>query len=453
MPELIVIGGGLAGCEAAFQAAERGIDVTLYEMRPNVSTPAHSTGNLAELVCSNSLGSLLPDRASGLLINELTKLNSLLVNLAKKTSVPSGSSLSVDREAFSKNVEEAINTHTRISVIHEELQEIPSQTTIIATGPLTSPCLSKSLMNFTGHQNLFFYDAVAPIVYRDSIDFSIAFPASRFASEKGETADYINCPLSHEEFDSFVAALVSAKRIPLKTYEEEIDSGVKGGKGHFFEGCLPIEVIASRGARSLAFGPMRPIGLMDPRTNQRPHAVLQLRQENLAASLYNMVGFQTNLTFTEQKRIFRMVPGLENAEFARMGQMHRNTYLCSPNILQPTFQTQIRPDLFLAGQITGIEGYLGNIASGLLAGINAANYLSGKELCIFPTSTLLGALCRYITESPEKSFQPMKANFGLLPELKNRFLDRLGRAGQYVETANSAMDTFLKENSILLGLS
>jgi methylenetetrahydrofolate--tRNA-(uracil-5-)-methyltransferase len=449
MPELIIIGGGLAGCEAAFQAAERGISVSLYEMRPFGSTPAHTTDKLAELVCSNSLGSLLPDRASGLLMSELEKLNSLLMKIARQSSVPSGGSLSVDRDAFSLGIENVLVNHPRITIIREEVLRIPTQPVIISSGPLTSLALSDAISEFTGQDNLFFYDAVAPIIRKESIDFSIAFSASRFAAEKGQTADYINCPLNNEEFDEFVAALTSADRIPLKTYEVDLQNGVTAGKGSYFNGCLPIEVIAGRGAKSLCFGPMRPIGLKDPRTNQRPYAVLQLRQENLAASLYNMVGFQTNLTYAEQKRVFQMIPGLKNAEFERMGQMHRNTYISAPSILLPTLQTQKRPDLFFAGQLTGIEGYLGNIGSGLLAGINAANYLQGKDLITFPKTTILGALCHFIVECPPEDFQPMKANFGLLPLPNNRFANRLERAAQYVDSATVSMDEFLAKQGNL----
>jgi methylenetetrahydrofolate--tRNA-(uracil-5-)-methyltransferase len=443
MLELIIVGGGLAGCEAAFQAAERGIFVSLYEMRPFGSTPAHTTDKLAELVCSNSLGSLLPDRASGLLMSELEKLNSLLLRIARQSSVPSGGSLSVDRDAFSLGIENILVNHPRITIIREEVLRIPTQPVIIASGPLTSRALTDAISEFTGQENLFFYDAVAPIIRKESIDFSIAFSASRFAAEKGQTADYINCPLNKEEFDEFVTALTSADRIPLKAYEVDLQNGVTAGKGSFFSGCLPIEVIAGRGSKSLCFGPMRPIGLKDPRTNQRPYAVLQLRQENLAATLYNMVGFQTNLTYAEQKRVFQLIPGLKNAEFERMGQMHRNTYLSAPSILFPTLQTQKRPDLFFAGQLTGIEGYLGNIGSGLMAGINAANYLQGKDLITFPKTTILGALCHYIAECPPEEFQPMKANFGLLPLPNNRFANRLERAAQYVDSATASMDEFL----------
>ncbi len=449
--ELTIIGGGLAGCEAAFQAAERGIDVLLYEMRPESTTPAHKTDKLAELVCSNSLGSLLPDRASGLLMDELSRCNSLLLKVARISAVPSGSSLSVDREAFSKGIEEALKNHPRITTIRKEVKQIPDGPVIIASGPLTSPGLASSIANFTGKDNLFFFDALAPIIRKESIDMSIAFSASRFAWEKNETADYINCPLNREEFERFVNELTKAERIPLTGDEVNINHGVKAGKGVFFEGCLPIEEIARRGTRTLCFGPMRPIGLRNPHKEQKPYAVLQLRQDNLSATLYNMVGFQTNLTFAEQKRVFRMIPGLEKAEFERFGQMHRNTFISSPDVLLPSLQTRLRPDLFFAGQITGVEGYLGNIASGLLAGINAANYLNNKDLVIFPKGTMLGALCRYITECPSSNFQPMKANFGLLPELEDRFVMRLERASRYVTRAKAVMDDFMANIMLFSG--
>ncbi len=449
--ELTIIGGGLAGCEAAFQAAERGIDVLLYEMRPESTTPAHKTDKLAELVCSNSLGSLLPDRASGLLMDELSRCNSLLLKVARISAVPSGSSLSVDREVFSKGIEEALKNHPRITTIRKEVKQIPDGPVIIASGPLTSPGLASSIANFTGKDNLFFFDALAPIIRKESIDMSIAFSASRFAWEKNETADYINCPLNREEFERFVNELTKAERIPLTGDEVNINHGVKAGKGVFFEGCLPIEEIARRGTRTLCFGPMRPIGLRNPHKEQKPYAVLQLRQDNLSATLYNMVGFQTNLTFAEQKRVFRMIPGLEKAEFERFGQMHRNTFISSPDVLLPSLQTRLRPDLFFAGQITGVEGYLGNIASGLLAGINAANYLNNKDLVIFPKGTMLGALCRYITECPSSNFQPMKANFGLLPELEDRFVMRLERASRYVTRAKAVMDDFMANIMLFSG--
>ena len=449
--DLIIIGGGLAGCEAAYQAAKRGISVQLYEMRPSVTTPAHKTEGLAELVCSNSLGSLLTDRASGLLMSELTKLDSLLLQTARKTAVPSGSSLSVDRLAFSREIEKTLQNQPLIKIIREEVTCIPDGPAIIASGPLTSLSLSEDLAHFTGRDNLFFYDALAPIIRRDSVDFSIAFSASRFAWEKGETNDYINCPLSETEFDRFVTELLSAERIALEGEEKKIENGVKAGKGSFFEGCLPIEILARRGTKTLCFGPMRPIGLRNPHKEERPYAVVQLRQDDLSATLYNMVGFQTNLTYPEQKRVFRMIPGLEHAEFERFGQMHRNTFISSPTVLLPTLQTRERDDLFIAGQLAGIEGYLGNIASGLLAGMNAANILLGKEPVVFPIGTMLGALCRYISECPPEDFQPVKANFGLLPEIQTKKAIRLVRAAQYVENATIAMDKFLSDNDLLLG--
>ncbi len=449
--KLTIIGGGLAGCEAAYQAAERGISVSLYEMRPHGSTPAHKTDGLAELVCSNSLGSLLPDRASGLLMDELSRCNSLLLKVARDSAVPSGSSLSVDRLAFSKGIEEALINHPQVNIVRDEIDQIPDGPVIIASGPLTSPALATSIAAFAGKENLFFFDALSPIIRKESIDMSVAFTASRFAWEKNETADYINCPLNREEFDRFVNELVNAERIHLAGDETGIQRGVKAGKGKFFEGCLPIEEIARRGARTLCFGPMRPIGLRNPHKEEKPYAVLQLRQDNLSATLFNMVGFQTNLTYPEQKRVFRMIPGLEQAEFERFGQMHRNTFISSPDILHPTMQTRSRPDLFFAGQITGIEGYLGNIASGLLAGINAANFINKKELVTFPAGTMLGALCRYITECPAKDFQPMKANFGLLPDLEDRFVIRLERAARYVLRAKTVMDEFLSNDVIKTG--
>lgn len=452
MDILTIIGGGLAGSEAAFQAAERECYVHLYEMRPNKETPAHTTGNLAELVCSNSLGSFLPDRASGLLMDELGRLGSLLLKIARETAVPSGGSLSVDRDLFSRKITSILENHPRIEVIRKECTSLPEGPAIISSGPLTSSRLATALSDFTEKTNLFFFDAIAPIIFRDSIDFSIAFKASRFAEEKGQSADYVNCPFSKDEFDHFVDELTSAKCKPLKEYEKGIAEGVRTGKGKFFEACLPIEVIAFRGKKALSFGPMRPIGLMDPRTGGRPYAVLQLRQENLSASLYNMVGFQTNLTFSEQKRVFGLIPGLENAEYARYGQMHSNTYLSAPALLLPSLQTKKRADLFIAGQLAGVEGYLGNIASGLLAGINAANHIQGLEVCIFPPSTLIGALTRYITECSEKSFQPMKANFGLLPELEEGSGSRPERAARYVKAASNEMKKYVESHRNILRL-
>ena len=417
MTDLIVIGGGLAGSEAAFQAAQQGLKVQLYEMRPVHQTGAHQTQDLAELVCSNSLGSNLPDRASGVLKNEVRLLGSMLLECAESAAVPAGGALAVDRELFAKLVTQRIEGHPNIEIVRQEVKEIPQSLCVVASGPLTSPALSKSIASLSSEEHLFFFDAIAPVLHADSINMEIAFRASRYGTGEQEEGDYINCPLTREEYYSFVEALLSAERIELRSFEEAIKSGVKAGQ--FFEGCLPIEIIAERGLDSLAFGPMRPVGLRDPRTGRRPYAVVQLRQDNLAGSLYNLVGFQTNLKYPEQKRVLRMIPGLENAEFLRYGQMHRNTFIASPKLLRPTLQHIQRDDLFFAGQITGVEGYMGNIATGLLAGINAAQVHRNEEPITLPQTTMLGALCHYITHSDLKDFQPMKANFGILPPLED----------------------------------
>jgi methylenetetrahydrofolate--tRNA-(uracil-5-)-methyltransferase len=434
MTDLIVIGGGLAGSEAAWQAAQRGLRVSLFEMRPTLGTGAHQTSDLAELVCSNSLGSNLPDRASGLLKNEARLLGSMLLEAAASAALPAGGALAVDRELFARLVTERIQGHPNIELIREEAKEIPNTPAIIASGPLTSPSLSQSISGLSGEEHLYFFDAIAPVLHADSIDMSIAFRASRYGTGEQEEGDYINCAFTKEEYYAFVEALLTAERIELHDFEEAIKSGVKAG--HFFEGCLPVEIIAERGLDSLAFGPMRPVGLRDPRTGRRPYAIVQLRQDNLAGSLYNMVGFQTNLKFPEQKRVLRMIPGLENAEFMRYGQMHRNTFIASPKLLRPTLQHIQRDDLFFAGQITGVEGYMGNIATGLLAGTNAARLHHNEELMILPQTTMLGALCHYVTHADLKDFQPMKANFGILPPLE--FATKIGkreRGKAYAERA------------------
>ena len=418
MPELIVIGGGLAGSEAAWQAAQQGIDVKLYEMRPHQTTGAHATDNLAELVCSNSLGSDLPDRAPGLLKAEIRRLDSVLLQCAQETAVPAGGALAVGREQFARLVTERIKNHPRISLIREEYPRIPTQPAVIASGPLTSERLSQSLLDLTGQEHLYFFDAISPIVTLESINLEVAYRASRYDRGEQDEGDYINCPMTAEEYENFIEALISAERIELKSFELDLESGVKAGSHKFFEGCLPIEVLARRGKDALAFGPLRPVGLRDPRTGQRPHAVVQLRQDNLSGTLYNLVGFQTNLKFPEQRRVLRMIPGLETAEFARYGQMHRNTFIFSPAHLLPTLQSRQREDLFFAGQITGVEGYVGNIATGLLAGWNAARWLTGKQPVTLPPTTMLGALCHYITHADAADFQPMKANFGILPPLE-----------------------------------
>jgi methylenetetrahydrofolate--tRNA-(uracil-5-)-methyltransferase len=442
MAELTVIGGGLAGSEAAWQAARRGIQVRLYEMRPWVASGAHRSASLAELVCSNSLGSKLIDRAPGLLKEEVKRLDSLLLQCAEQTAVPAGGALAVDREAFANRVTEQIEAHPNIQVIRQEVQEIPEGAAVIASGPLTSPGLSQAIARLTGQDHLYFYDAIAPIVLADSIDLEIAFQASRY--ERGETqaGDYINCPLAREEYDTLVDALVNAERIELKDFELPIEGGVRAGAHHFFEGCLPVEILARRGREALAFGPLRPVGLVDPRTGRRPYAVVQLRQDNLAGTLYNMVGFQTNLKFTEQQRVFRMIPGLSQAQFARYGQMHRNTFIFSPAHLRPTLQFRGREDLFFAGQITGVEGYMGNIATGLLAGWNAARLLRGDAALELPKTTMLGALCHYICNAREIDFQPMKANYGLLPEIQAEKGKR-NRARAYSNRALQDLESYL----------
>ena len=445
MKKLTIIGGGLAGSEAAWQAVQQDIDVKLYEMRPAKTTGAHESGDLAELICSNSLGSNLPDRASGLLKNELRRMGSMLLACAEESAVPAGGALAVDREIFAKKVTERIEAHPRIEVIREEVTNIPKGTTIISSGPLTSDAFSRAIAELTGKEHLYFFDAIAPIIQRESINMEIAFRASRY--ERGEEAqgDYINCPFSKDEYESFIEALLDAERIKLHSFELEIESGVKAGAHKYFEGCLPAEIIAERGAKSLAFGPLRPVGLIDPRTKRRPYAVLQLRQDNLAGDLYNLVGFQTNLKFPEQKRVFRMIPGLEKAEFARYGQMHRNTFISSPSLLRPTLQFRNRDNLLFAGQITGVEGYIGNVATGLLAGQNAARLLHGNPLMTLPETTMLGALCHYITNAAPKDFQPMKANFGIVPPLEQsgKKQNKRQRAAARAERALHDLENYL----------
>ncbi len=430
-----VIGGGLAGSEAAWQLAERGVAVELYEMRPQRTTPAHRTGWLAELVCSNSLGSDLPDRAPGLLKNELRRMGSLLLRCAAEAAVPAGGALAVDREIFARAVTEALESHPQITIIRQEVTQIPDGPTIIASGPLTAPALADEIAALIGEEYLYFYDAIAPTVNAETIDMSIAFRASRYERGEDEEGDYINCPMTKEEYERFVEALLEAETIALRDFERE--------DPRFFEGCLPIEQIAARGAQSLAFGPMRPVGLRDPRTGKRPYAVVQLRQDNLAGTLYSLVGFQTNLKWGEQRRILRMIPGLQNAEFERYGMMHRNTFINAPVHLRPTLQFKRRDDLFFAGQITGVEGYVGNIGTGLLAGVNAANLVLGRPLWTLPPTTMLGALCHYITHAAPKDFQPMKANFGILPPLEKPPRNKRERKRAYAERAMRDLEAFL----------
>jgi len=445
MTDLIVIGGGLAGSEAAWQAAQRGLDVSLYEMRPAISTGAHETEYLAELVCSNSLGSNQPDRASGLLKNELRRLGSMLLESAEAAALPAGSALAVDRELFARSVTEQIQSHPRIKIVREEVTAIPSTLTIVASGPLTSPALSRQIANLSGEEHLFFFDAIAPIVAHETINMDIAFRASRYDRGNDDQGDYINCPFTKSEYYDFVAALLQAECIELHSFEDAIRDGVKAG--YFFEGCLPIEILAERGKDSLAFGPMRPVGLIDPHTGKRPYAVVQLRQDNLMGNLYNLVGFQTNLKYPEQKRIMHLIPGLENAEVIRYGQMHRNMFIASPKLLKSTLQFYNREDLFFAGQLTGVEGYMGNIATGLLAGINAAHLGKNQKPITLPQTTMLGALCYYVTHADLKDFQPMKANFGILPSLVS--VERLGkrqRTKAYADRAITDLEDFLSQH-------
>lgn len=436
---LNVIGGGLAGSEAAWQAAQRGVAVTLWEMRPEKTTPAHTTDKLAELVCSNSLGSDLPDRAGGLLKAELRRLGSLIVACADQSRVPAGGALAVDREAFGELVTQHIVSHPNITLRREEATRVPEGAVIIASGPLTSDALAAEIARLVGEDHLYFYDALAPIVKAESINMDVAFRASRYGRGSEGEGDYINCPLDEEEYRHFVEALLSAERIELRHFESEDET--------FFEGCLPVEVLAARGPDALAYGPMRPVGLADPRTGRRPHAVVQLRQDNVAGTLYNMVGFQTNLRWPEQQRVFRLIPGLEDVEFARLGQMHRNTFLNAPSILRPSMQARQREDLFFAGQITGIEGYVGNAGSGLLAGINAARLLTSASLWKLPHETMLGALTHYVCHADPSHFQPMKANFGLLPPLEPPVRNKRARYEAYSARALALLEAFLEEHA------
>ena len=401
-----VIGGGLAGCEAAWQLARRGIAVRLYEMRPLRLTPAHHTDQLGELVCSNSFRSASLDAAVGLLKDEMRQLGSLVMQIAARTSVPAGTALAVDRESFAAQVTAAIESHTVITVVREELAALPVEPgiTIVATGPLTSPALAHALQQVLGQDHLYFYDAIAPIVTGESIDRSVVFPASRYG-KGGE--DYLNCPLSREQYYAFVDALLQAETVPTEAFERCI----------YFEGCMPIEEMARRGPDTLAFGPMRPVGLLDPRTGRRPFAVVQLRQDNHEATLFNMVGFQTKMTYPAQRRVLRMIPGLQRAEFVRLGSLHRNTFINSPRLLEPTLQLRGQPRTFFAGQLVGVEGYVESAAAGLLAAINAARLLHGEPGIVPPATTALGALMRYTTDPSRREFQPMNANYGLFPPL------------------------------------
>ncbi|WP_431523607.1 FADH(2)-oxidizing methylenetetrahydrofolate--tRNA-(uracil(54)-C(5))-methyltransferase TrmFO [Paenibacillus pabuli] len=407
-----VIGAGLAGTEAAWQIASRGVRVKLYEMRPVVKTPAHHTDKFAELVCSNSLRANGLTNAVGVLKEEMRMLNSLVLGAADRNAVPAGGALAVDRDGFSGEITSTLHQHPLIEVVNEELTSLPEDgIVVVATGPLTSPALSEQIKALMGEEYFYFYDAAAPIIEKDSIDMNKVYLASRY--DKGEAA-YLNCPMTEEEFDIFYDALITAEVAQLKEFEKEI----------YFEGCMPIEVMMKRGKQTALFGPMKPVGLINPHTGELPHAVVQLRQDNAAGTLYNLVGFQTHLKWGEQKRVFSLIPGLENAEFVRYGVMHRNTFINSPKLLRPTYQFKERPNLFFAGQMTGVEGYVESAASGLIAGMNAAKAALGQELVVLPVETTLGSMAQYITTADFKHFQPMNANFGLLPKLETKIRNK-----------------------------
>ncbi|EAC4455171.1 FADH(2)-oxidizing methylenetetrahydrofolate--tRNA-(uracil(54)-C(5))-methyltransferase TrmFO [Listeria monocytogenes] len=427
-----VIGAGLAGSEAVWQLVNRGVKVDLYEMRPVKQTPAHHTDKFAELVCTNSLRANGLTNAVGVIKEEMRMLDSIIIEAADKASVPAGGALAVDRHEFSGYITDKVKNHPLVTVHTEEVTTIPEGPTIIATGPLTSPALADEIKQLTGEEYLYFYDAAAPIIEKDSIDMDKVYLKSRY--DKGEAA-YLNCPMSEEEFNAFYEALVTAETAALKEFEKEV----------FFEGCMPIEVMAKRGIKTMLFGPLKPVGLEDPKTGKRPYAVLQLRQDDAAGTLYNMVGFQTHLKWGEQKRVFGMIPGLENAEIVRYGVMHRNTFINSPTVLEPTYQLKTRNDLFFAGQMTGVEGYVESAASGLAAGVNAANFIQEKELVVFPTETAIGSLAHYITSTSKKSFQPMNVNFGLFPELETKIRAKQERNEKLAERALNAIKKVAEE--------
>jgi methylenetetrahydrofolate--tRNA-(uracil-5-)-methyltransferase len=430
-----VIGGGLAGSEAAWQIAERGFDVALYEMRPVRTTDAHLTDRFAELVCSNSLKSDLHPSASWLLKEELRRLDSLLMRAANASRVPGGNALTVDREVFAEEVTRAIEAHPGISIVREEVTAVePSELTVIATGPLSSDAFASSIARLTGSSRLFFYDSISPIVDAHTIDRSIAFPASRYdKSLDGATGDYLNCPLNKAEYERFVDALIAAEAA-----EAHIPNDTP-----FFEACLPIEEIARRGRDTLRFGPMKPTGLTDPRTGRWPWAAVQLRQENLRADSYNLVGFQNHLRFPEQKRVLRLIPGLENAEFLRFGQIHRNTYINAPELLDATLRLRNHPNVFFAGQISGVEGYVESIATGLVAGRHIAAHAAGEELRVLPRETALGSLCHYISHADPRHYQPANIAFDLLPPAEPASRDRRERQVTVCARALEALESYI----------
>ncbi|MDP6850884.1 MAG: methylenetetrahydrofolate--tRNA-(uracil(54)-C(5))-methyltransferase (FADH(2)-oxidizing) TrmFO [Planctomycetota bacterium] len=445
MDSIPVIGAGLAGSEAAWQIAEAGLDVRLYEMRPHQPTPAHQSDHCAELVCSNSLGSTLPDRAAGVLQTELASMDSMLLLEAQKASVPAGQALAVDRDAFGKAVTKHLEEHPRIQIIREEVNKIPEDSIIVlATGPLTSESMAHSIQSWAGTENLSFFDAIAPVVTGDSLDLEVIFRASRWQAkeEDGISGDYLNIPLDKDDYENLLDGLLTAEKHELKEFEEQ-DPRAES----FFERCLPVEILASRGRDSLRYGPLRPVGLFVPKTGKRPYAVVQLRAENKEGTLWNLVGFQTNLRYGEQEALLHALPGMKNAEFVRLGSMHRNTFICSPKLLTSSLEWKTRPGLFIAGQLSGIEGYLGNIGSGLLAGRNAIRKALGEPLETLPPETLLGALALHISEAPAKGFQPMKAEFGILPPLP-RGIRKNERRKVRAQRSQSALASHLLANPL-----
>ncbi|WP_207668828.1 methylenetetrahydrofolate--tRNA-(uracil(54)-C(5))-methyltransferase (FADH(2)-oxidizing) TrmFO [Heliophilum fasciatum] len=423
MVKVTVIGGGLAGAEAAWQIAERGIDVQLYEMRPTTMTPAHHTGDLAELVCSNSLRGAALENAVGLLKEELRQLGSLIMRAADASSVPAGGALAVDRQTFSRMITEHLEAHPRVRIERREVTDIPDEgIVIIASGPLTSSDLSQAIGKLTGQEKLYFYDAAAPIVDGETIDHAVAFWASRY--DKGD-ADYLNCPMTQEEYERFYDALITAEIHPRKDFEKEI----------FFEGCMPVEVMAKRGRQTLLFGPLKPVGLIDPRNGRQAYAVVQLRRENREGTMFNLVGFQTHLKWPEQKRVFRMIPGLEQAEFLRYGVMHRNTFINGPLLLTPTYQLRTDKRIFFAGQITGVEGYVESASSGFVAGVNAVRQVLGQPRALFPAATAIGALATYVSSADPAHFQPMNVTYGLFPPLPHKIKGKRLRQAAHAERA------------------
>ena len=428
--KVIVIGAGLAGSEAAWQLAKRGVNVDLYEMRPKKMTPAHKTQNFAELVCSNSLRANNITNAVGLLKEEMRRLDSLIIKCADATQVPAGGALAVDRDKFSEMITETIKNHPNINVIEEEITQIPKGDipVVVATGPLTSDALSRDIRTYTKQEGLYFYDAAAPIIEKDSIDMNKVYLKSRY--DKGEAA-YLNCPMTKDEFFNFYNALITAEAAPLKEFEKEI----------YFEGCMPFEEMAKRGEKTLLFGPMKPVGLEDPKTDKRPYAVVQLRQDNSEGTLYNIVGFQTHLKWGEQKRIINLIPGLENANIVRYGVMHRNTYLNSPQLLEKTYKLKEEKNIYFAGQMTGVEGYVESAASGIVAALNALYNQEDKQI-IFPTETMIGAMANYIVDNTSKNFQPMNANFGIIKPLPERIKDKKEKYERYANRSLEILENF-----------